>query len=101
MPGLPKAASDTRHKTQDSRPETHPGCQENDLRDGVVICKFAGLLDAPIAQLDRASDYGSEGLRFNSSWVRQFFGLTSKCFDELAPLLDRPRISSDHENFFE
>src|SRR5678816_2944147 len=32
------------------------------------IC-FAGLL-APIAQLDRASDFGSEGLRFESSWVR-------------------------------
>ncbi len=28
------------------------------------------LLDAPIAQLDRASDYGSEGYRFNSYWVR-------------------------------
>jgi hypothetical protein len=29
-------------------------------------------LVAPIAQLDRASDYGSEGYRFNSYWVRQF-----------------------------
>src|SRR6266550_2457474 len=28
-------------------------------------------LGAPIAQLDRASDYGSEGYRFNSYWVRQ------------------------------
>jgi hypothetical protein len=27
-------------------------------------------LGAPIAQLDRASDYGSEGCRFNSYWVR-------------------------------
>jgi hypothetical protein len=24
---------------------------------------------APIAQLDRASDYGSEGCKFNSYWV--------------------------------
>src|SRR6266851_3202372 len=30
-------------------------------------------LGAPIAQLDRASDYGSEGYRFNSYWVRQSF----------------------------
>src|SRR5258708_32592127 len=29
-------------------------------------------LGAPIAQLDRASDYGSEGYRFNSYWVRHF-----------------------------
>src|SRR6266700_8114934 len=29
------------------------------------------VLGAPIAQLDRASDYGSEGYRFNSYWVRQ------------------------------
>ena len=28
--------------------------------------KFLALLGAPIAQLDRASDYGSEGFRFNS-----------------------------------
>src|SRR6266704_3836613 len=28
------------------------------------------VLGAPIAQLDRASDYGSEGYRFNSYWVR-------------------------------
>ena len=27
---------------------------------------FSMLLVAPIAQLDRASDYGSEGFRFNS-----------------------------------
>ncbi len=33
---------------------------------------FFALRCAPIAQLDRASDYGSEGLRFNSSWVRHF-----------------------------
>jgi hypothetical protein len=27
------------------------------------------LLAAPIAQLDRAADYGSAGYRFNSYWV--------------------------------
>ena len=27
------------------------------------------LINAPIAQLDRASDYGSEGWGFNSSWA--------------------------------
>jgi hypothetical protein len=27
-------------------------------------------LGAPIAQLDRAADYGSAGYRFNSYWVR-------------------------------
>src|SRR5690349_13251434 len=32
---------------------------------------FTFPLGAPIAQLDRASDYGSEGCRFNSYWVRQ------------------------------
>src|SRR5713226_5665649 len=36
---------------------------------GFVHCDTLG---APIAQLDRASDYGSEGCRFNSYWVRHF-----------------------------
>jgi hypothetical protein len=31
--------------------------------------------NAPIAQLDRAADYGSAGLRFNSSWVHHLFPL--------------------------
>ncbi len=35
-----------------------------------LACIFQCLWDAPIAQLDRASDYGSEGCRFNSYWVR-------------------------------
>src|SRR6266436_1845938 len=36
---------------------------------------FVGFhaLGAPIAQLDRASDYGSEGCKFNSYWVHQSF----------------------------
>ena len=32
--------------------------------------------NAPIAQLDRASDYGSEGCRFDSFWARQSALLT-------------------------
>ena len=30
---------------------------------------FSRTADAPVAQLDRASDYGSEGLKFESSRV--------------------------------
>ncbi len=33
-------------------------------------CVYSRLSKAPVAQLDRASDYGSEGLRFKSSRVR-------------------------------
>src|SRR6516225_6888360 len=33
----------------------------------------SALLRAPVAQLDRASDYGSEGLGFESLRARQFF----------------------------
>src|SRR5258705_68486 len=36
-------------------------------------------LGAPIAQLDRASDYGSEGYRFNSYWVRQIIKGLRRC----------------------
>ena len=36
----------------------------------LLLC---ALLNAPVAQLDRASDYGSEGLGFDSLRVRQFF----------------------------
>ena len=43
--------------------------RQNNLPSGAGVCRFLGLLDAPIAQLDRASDYGSEGSRFNSWWV--------------------------------
>src|SRR5689334_146491 len=42
---------------------------------------------APIAQLDRASDYGSEGWGFNSSWAHHF--LPAGC----APRANPPRIS--------
>src|SRR6266568_6087234 len=38
------------------------------------------VLGAPIAQLDRASDYGSEGYRFNSYWVRQLLLGFSRIF---------------------
>jgi hypothetical protein len=36
----------------------------------MVAC--ANRFGGPIAQLDRASDYGSEGWGFKSSWARQF-----------------------------
>ena len=36
----------------------------------VHFCFSAFCGEAPVAQLDRASDYGSEGLRFESSRVR-------------------------------
>jgi hypothetical protein len=41
----------------------------NDLRAAKRACILLRLLVAPIAQLDRASDYGSEGCKFNSYWV--------------------------------
>ena len=43
---------------------------KTNLRAISETCIFQNLLGAPIAQLDRASDYGSEGYRFNSYWVR-------------------------------
>ncbi len=42
---------------------------DNHLHRGRRACSFARHLGAPIAQLDRASDYGSEGCKFNSYWV--------------------------------
>jgi hypothetical protein len=47
--------------------------EENHLHAPVPPCSFPRSLAAPIAQLDRASDYGSEGYRFNSYWVRHGF----------------------------
>src|SRR6266498_2335445 len=41
---------------------------------------FSVTLGAPIAQLDRASDYGSEGYRFNSYWVRQLQATEHQAF---------------------
>jgi hypothetical protein len=38
--------------------------------DGPVFLRKLVALSAPVAQLDRASDYGSEGLKFESSRVR-------------------------------
>ena len=46
-------------------------------RDRFVDCEAFAV--APIAQLDRASDYGSEGYRFNSYWVRQLVLSLSIC----------------------
>ena len=39
--------------------------------DGKRADESSARSAAPIAQLDRASDYGSEGYRFNSYWVHQ------------------------------
>jgi putative endonuclease len=41
------------------------------LRAGGLPFNLFLLLVAPIAQLDRAADYGSAGYRFNSYWVHQ------------------------------
>src|SRR5436190_9044441 len=44
----------------------------NRLRDVPLPRNFSHSWVAPIAQLDRASDYGSEGCKFNSYWVHHF-----------------------------
>ncbi len=44
---------------------------DGDARNCVWLTKRA-----PIAQLDRASDYGSEGSRFNSWWVHHSQSIT-------------------------
>jgi PEP-CTERM motif len=38
--------------------------------DGQALFNIVSILPAPVAQLDRASDYGSEGLKFESSRAR-------------------------------
>ena len=45
---------------------------EENIEHGLWVClaRRPFLNGAPVAQLDRASDYGSEGLRFESSRVR-------------------------------
>jgi hypothetical protein len=50
------------------------GLQENSFVSfvswyGIIVKKF---LDAPIAQLDRASDYESAGRGFESLWARHY-----------------------------
>lgn len=40
---------------------------------------------APIAQLDRAADYGSAGLRFNSSWVHHLFSSMAQAVSGVFP----------------
>lgn len=44
-----------------------PAKQEFCYKDTRVRIPLSPPIKVPIAQLDRASDYGSEGLRFNSS----------------------------------
>ena len=68
------------------------------LREGNLL--LLALLGAPVAQLDRASDYGSEGLGFKSLRVHQFLpcgrrlcgerrlklvGLICSAFDSIKP----------------
>ena len=52
------------------------------------ICRLPGLFGAPIAQLDRASDYGSEGYRFNSYWVRH------SCAENRLPMFMQSGVQS-------
>src|SRR6266446_10428434 len=52
--------------------EEHFAPGKNPCARNLGFVRFHALR-APIAQLDRASDYGSEGYRFNSYWVRQSF----------------------------
>lgn len=46
----------------------------NLIEKKLAFCFFLGIKgsNAPIAQLDRASDYGSEGYGFDSCWARHF-----------------------------
>ncbi len=46
--------------------------EKNRLPPGLEVSSFRRSC-APVAQLDRAADYGSAGLRFDSSRVHQFF----------------------------
>jgi hypothetical protein len=53
----------------------------------LALCDESALLlaffHAPVAQLDRASDYGSEGLGFDSLRVRHFFfAISGGCGEE-------------------
>jgi hypothetical protein len=50
---------------------------------------------APIAQLDRAADYGSAGYRFNSYWVHHIVlsGFSSQS-DGVTPEVTTPREAS-------
>src|SRR5437660_1759988 len=64
----------------------------------------AAGVGGPIAQLDRASDYGSEGWGFNSSWARHFTRLSvrtvARCEADHAPVWpvrDFPRPPREHD----
>ena len=53
-------------------PQWTCGVFQRHLTPLMFLRKLAAL-SAPVAQLDRASDYGSEGLKFESSRVRHIF----------------------------
>ena len=48
-------------------------CKKQCIVYDVVTSKWHAQRSAPIAQLDRASGYGPEGLGFKSLWVYHFF----------------------------
>jgi hypothetical protein len=60
------------------------------------MLKLMRYLYAPIAQMDRASDYESAGRGFESSWARLYQGFTAYCFfllvtwdlSDIPPLID-------------
>ena len=73
-----------------------------------LVAIVLAMVDAPIAQLDRASDYGSEGWGFKSSWVyaylakekraprmRGFFFLPSRLVEAAL----RRLLRSPHEEY--
>ncbi len=76
------------------------------LRGRRQASNFQRFLVASIAQLDRASDYGSEGCRFNSYWVHQFDNQRlahgfcppslRHAFSLLSHFLNRPEWSGEH-----
>jgi hypothetical protein len=49
------------------------GIGNRSLKKALIGSREPGLRFAPIAQMDRASDYGSEGWGFNSSWAYFYF----------------------------
>ena len=46
------------------------------------------MLYAPIAQLDRAFDYGSKGCGFDSCWARHLFNFLFRDVAQLGSALD-------------
>ena len=75
---MPRRQVDVRHKVSGEPGETYPLVLRSTQRLGHLASTrrlaVSGLnpgrdIGAPIAQLDRASDYGSEGWGFDSLWA--------------------------------